>query len=172
MKSVTSITMGFTDWVFVAMQNNRLGLSNIESYVCGLADYFCNGVEETGGDSAQLRFPQEKPLPDRGFVKLEKSLQGVGRKTLKRQRSAPRLVPRTKTGREKCGSAFTITITRRYRPLLCGSEERSLKMNERLKKNLENLGITLDDAGPEPMAELCKRTEGRGYLVFLWCRSF
>ncbi len=33
----------------VAMQNNRLGLSNIESYVCGLADYFCSRVEETEG---------------------------------------------------------------------------------------------------------------------------
>ena len=58
----------------VAMQNNRLGLSNIESYVCGLADYFCSRVEETEGIRLSYDFPRKNRCQI-VVVKLEKSLQ-------------------------------------------------------------------------------------------------
>ncbi len=43
----------------VAMQNNRLGLSNIENYVCSLADYFCSKIEETDGIRLRYDFPKK-----------------------------------------------------------------------------------------------------------------
>lgn len=58
----------------VATQNNRLGLSGIENYVCGLADYFCSRVEETEGIRLSYDFPKKNRcqiVP----VKLENGLQ-------------------------------------------------------------------------------------------------
>lgn len=58
----------------VAMQNNRLGLSNIEDYVCSLADDFRIKVEETDGIRLSYDFPRENRCQI-VLVKLAENLQ-------------------------------------------------------------------------------------------------